>query len=566
MINSKNLTMQENNKLNEYMNNLRGEPSLAHLNALFEMCRFVENKDSKLAHKISINVVRKVCIKILKDKSRNTEDRQRAFLIRRKSLFFSARVDFDSFMQYMEIDRPVEQRFWIHRRNTLLPIANALQELAGGLLDMLFVELPPRTGKSTLGTWFLTWFGGNYPDLSNLAVGHTVKLVKSFYTEIDNLTVDQKYKFFEIFPEVQQSYKTFAKDLMLNFGTPGRYRTFSFVSPDTPMSGVVEVTGILYLDDLMEGLEEAMNPDRVEKKWMQLNTDIMQRRANSKIRVLNIGTPWTKGDPAERLYDHFKDDKNYKIKRIQIPATDAEGHSNFNYSEKYEIGFTDQFYDKLSQTMDNVSYQTVYMLNRVDRDGLLFDEKKFPLFSKELLTSRHPDRKHSFSDVAWGGGDYYSMPITYEYDREYYLADVMFNAGNKDVTRPLVAAKAKQHSLKILHFEKNNGGHEYADKIDENLRAINYYANIKVFKRKNVRDVKRFSIVLYASEIQKVHLLEIKDRSKEYQSFVNNLISYNQNGKNRHDDAADSMALLFEFCIFGKDRKVRIIERERRLL
>ena len=158
------------------------------------------------------------------------------------------------------------------------------------------------------------------------------------------------------------------------------------------------------------------------------------------------------------------------------------------------------------------------------------------------------------------------MPIVYEYDNEYYLVDVIFNSGNKEVTRPIVAAKAKQHSLKILYFEKNNGGHEYASKIDVNLRALNYYANIKISKRKNIKNVKRYSIIVYAPEIQKIHILEPKDRSKEYQAFLNNLIAYNQNGKNKHDDAADSLALLFEFCIFGNNKEVRIIDKYKRII
>jgi predicted phage terminase large subunit-like protein len=216
--------------------------------------------------------------------------------------------------------------------------------------------------------------------------------------------------------------------------------------------------------------------------------------------------------------------------------------------------------------MDAVSYQTVYMLNRVDRDGLLFDEEKFPAFSKELLTSREPDNKHTLSDVAWGGGDFYSMPIIYEYDNEYYLADVVFNNENKDITKPIVASKAKQHKLKMLYFEKNNGGHEYADQIKENLQKINYYVNVKKVKRKNIKDVKRFSIILYAPEIQKIHLLKQDQRSREYQSFVNNLVAYNQNGKNRNDDAPDSLALLFEFCIFSKSKEVRIIDRAKRII
>ncbi len=563
LVMSEKLSEQENETLNRYLKNLSGVPLLSQVSALFEYCRVVAKKDNELAQRINLKVIRNA-INFISEKCDLSADVSRSIMqLKRKSLFFSAREDFDSFMQYMEIDRPIEQRFYIHRRPVLLQVVKELQDLADEKLDMLFIEMPPRVGKSTIGLWFMTWFGAKNLQLTNLLAGHTVKLVKSFYTETDDLTTSPKYKFLEIFPELEGKIKTYAKDLMINFGDTGRYKTFSYVSPDTPMSGVVEVTGILYVDDLIEGLEEAMNADRVEKKWMQLNTDIMQRRANSKIRVLNIGTPWTKGDPAERLFDLYSNDPNYRIKRIQIPATDENFNSNFNYNEKYHIGFTSQFYKKMSETMDTVSYQTVYMLKRLDRDGLLFKKEDFKRFRKSLL-QREPDNKYAISDVAWGGGDNYSMPIIYEYDGEFYLADAVFSKGNKDETRPIVVAKTKQHKIRELYFEKNNGGDEYGIIIKDKLIENNYYAKVTLVKRKNTKDVKRTSILTYSPEIQKIYILEDEEQSEDYRKFIQNLLEYNQNGKSKHDDAPDSLALFFEFCVFGKKKELKVLPRSSR--
>lgn len=62
------------------------------------------------------------------------------------SLFESPYI-FESFMEYMEKNRPPEKRFYAPRKKTLQIVANDLQDLEDGNLDFLGVSLPARTGK-----------------------------------------------------------------------------------------------------------------------------------------------------------------------------------------------------------------------------------------------------------------------------------------------------------------------------------------------------------------------------------------------------------------------------------
>ena len=68
----------------------------------------------------------------------------------RLALLIDAPHVFDSFMQYLEIDRRPHERFYLPRRPQLKPMVDAIQELEDGNLDELFLACPPRVGKTTL--------------------------------------------------------------------------------------------------------------------------------------------------------------------------------------------------------------------------------------------------------------------------------------------------------------------------------------------------------------------------------------------------------------------------------
>ncbi|MEG2540288.1 MAG: phage terminase large subunit [Clostridia bacterium] len=560
MVTSETLTIKEVERLNRNIDNLKKVASFLNAEILFENLKNVQLSDRKLANKLNLQYIRPFYSKAYGSKLLSIRQRNNAFLGYRNSLLFSAQEDFDSFMLYMEFDRPFEQRFWIHRRDKLMAVCKELQNLADNELDILFIELPPRVGKSTIGLWFTAWIGGKNAELSNLLVGHSSNLVKTFYTETENFITDCKYKFYEVFPTLKDTIETQAKELNINLGAHKRFSTFAFKSIDGSMSGTVEATNLLYVDDIVSGLEEALSPDRLEMKWNKLNTDVMQRRANSNVKILCIGTPWARNDPFEKLHDLYENDPLYRVGRVQIPATDESGHSNFNYNEALNIGFTDEFYRKQKETMDDISYQALYLLQRLDREGLLFSIDQFARFDSDKLRDK-PKAIHTFCDVAWGGGDNLAMPFIYEYDDGYYLADVVFNKSNKDITKPIVVARIEQHKCYQAFFESNNGGDEYADNVKKDLQKNGVGCRIISKRSDNGNNAKLQRILKFSPEIQNLHILETNQQSQEYKDFMRNIITFNQNGKNKNDDAPDSLGLLFNELIKPQQSKVTICRR-----
>ena len=87
---------------------------------------------------------------------------------------------------------------------------------------------------------------------------------------------------------------------------------------------------------------------------------------------------------------------------------------------------------------------------------MLFPEEEL-LYYNGVLPDGEPDRKVSVCDVAWGGGDSLSMPICYVYGEDGYVVDVVFNNGDKEVTRPIVIGKLKPVSYTHLDVYKRQG-------------------------------------------------------------------------------------------------------------
>lgn len=153
-------------------------------------------------------------------------------------------------------------------------------------------------------------------------------------------------------------------------------------------------------------------------------------------------------------------------------------------------------------------------------------------------------------DVAFGGGDSVSAPFAYIFGEDCYIPDVVFNNGDKEATIPEVVGKIKHHLPHMGRFEANNGGDAYAEKVDSVLKADNVHVNIST-KRAPTTQSKLSRIIQFAPEIKRFWFLDKKYQNKEYRAFMQEVTMFVQTGKNKHDDAPDSLAMLAEFINTG---------------
>lgn len=502
---------------------------------LFEMIRIYENENPKAAHALN-REVRSITAAQVKNNKNPVNISEKFYWLHKRSLLFDALIDFDAYLQYVEFDREPSKRFYLPRRRIIKPIVDSLQQIEDDELDLLAISLPPGTGKTTLGIFFLSWQMGKYPDMPNLASAHSDKLTRSFYDGVLNIITDPEYLWKDVFPGVE-IVGTNSKDETIDLGKPKRFKTLTCRSIDGSLTGATRCERILYADDLVSGIEEALSKDRLDSLWDKYTNDLKSRKKLG-CKEIHIATRWSVHDPIGRLERQYEG--NPRAKFFALPALNENDESNFDYD--YGVGFDTKYFLDMRNSLDDVSWKCLFQNQPIEREGLLFPEEEL-LYYNGVLPDGEPDRKVSVCDIAWGGGDSLSMPICYVYGEDAYVVDVVFNNGDKEVTRPIVVGKLKQHLPHQIRFEANNGGDEYADKVDEMLRKEGIKLNISHRKAPSTSS-KLSRIIQAAPDIKKLYFLDKKHRSKEYSKFMKELTSFMQTGKNKHDDAADSLAML----------------------
>lgn len=474
--------------------------------------------------------------------------------IRKESYHLEAKDLFDSYLIYLEWNRPASKKFYLPRRKVLRTLVNDLQDLADHKITFLGISLPPRVGKSTLCIMFMTWIMGKLPDIANVMSGHSDKLTDGFYREILSVITDPNtYLWNEVFPECILA-NTSAKNETIDLNREKRFPTMTCRSIGGTLTGAVEIGegGVLYCDDLVEDLEESLNPDRLQAKYDAYLNQLKDRKKDNALELM-VGTRWNVLDPLGRIQDQYENDPNYRFR--VIPALNEEDESNFDYD--FGVGFSTKYYHDMRKSIDDATWWAKYMGQPYVREGLLFPRDELNYYNGVL-----PDGdpvKIAVCDVAWGGGDSLSMPFVYIFDGDVYIHDVIFNKGDKEITYPIVVGKTKQHLPHKERFEANNGGTEYADKVDELLRKDKVHINI-FSKRSPSTQSKLARIIQYAPDIRKFYFIAPKYQSKEYKRFMQEVTTFVQTGKNPHDDACDSLAMLADE-LFHDTMEVKIFKR-----
>ena len=472
--------------------------------------------------------------------------------------------DFRAYCIALEWNRPIEKQFFLPRKRILEKhgLIQAMQDMADDKLDFLFISLPPRIGKSTLGLFFLTFMAGLYPDRSILGNGHSASLTQSFYEEVLNIMLSDEYRYSSIFPKNTIVNKS-AEYTYLDLNNIKRFHTMMFKSIDGGTTGVAEASNVLYCDDLIKDIEQANNPDRLEKIFYTYTSTIQDRKVQRLCKdgvyrpcpEIHIATRWSTRDVIGKLIDIYGADKNNRIRIINIPCYDENGESNFLYD--YGKGFSKEYYHQLQLSEDPVVFAAKYLGEPIERDGLVFLKETLSYYNE--LPEGTPDRIVAYADVSHGGADYFALPIGYVYGREVYIEDVLFmnKFGGDDYSRPRVCQIIMKHLVQRFGIEKNNGGDFYATLISNDLKRLGYRCNITTHNAPTNKS-KRDRILACQNEIKGVAMEdnsyrlyfksdEARKGNDMYCQAMNQLYGWNQNEnkqKTQHDDMPDALAGL----------------------
>lgn len=326
--------------------------------------------------------------------------------------------------------------------------------------------------------------------------------------------------------------------------------------------GVLEASWLLYCDDLIKNIEEAMNPDRLETARTKYGTDIRQRKSNKEVRELHIATRWSTGDVISTLEKEHKEDEKWRF--LKKPALNDDGSSNFMYKHPYELDEEYFLEQRNSPMMDEISFNCLYQQEPIERDGLWVTEESLNYFNG-ILPEEGLELVCSACDVAWGGGDYLSMPIAKVYGTAVYIVDIVYMNETKEVTKPVVCGQIRNNGVEKIIFEANNGGDEYCDYVKEELRECGYRLDIRSQKAlgnksKTARIQSVTDEVKGLSPQYQLYFLDKEARKSKpmYQKFMKDLFKYNTGAKfvgKQKDDCADSLAMLISNVLESRVQK-----------
>jgi len=486
------------------------------------------------------------------------------------ALKVEAPYKFESFLYYMEKNRPYEKKFYLPREKTLKVVVDDLQDLEDGKYKFYGLSLPSRVGKSTTCIFFLAWIALRRPNSHSAMGGHSGILAKGFYKELLNLIETEEYTFAELYRYVHPNSKTMIKsksadEFTITLDRPDRFATITCRGIDGTWTGAIDVSqdGYLYVDDLVRDREHSLSPTRMENTYQEYLNKMVDRK-NDGARELMVGTLWNVLDPLNRLKNIYEGNPEYKFRKI--PALDPDtDESNFDYEIN---GFSTAYYKDMRERLDNAEWMAKYQQSPYVREGLLFPSDELRTFSTDNIIPEGEYRTVAIIDPAFGGGDSLSMPICVDHSNGCkYIIDWIFNKGTQAVTIPLIVDKIQKHDITQIVLEKNAGGLLFRDNLEAKLKEIGYNhckcitrpAPNKLSKDEKINAYSdyvksEFIFLLPNYQIPKDDVADRYYRSQEYNKAMEELVMYVYEGKNPHDDAADSLAQL---AMFFEDRQVR---------
>lgn len=460
-----------------------------------------------------------------------------------KALLFLAQEhkDFDSYLLYVEKNRDPEDRYYQPRRNKIYWLVQKMQRLIDDELDILSISMPPGTGKTTLGEFFISFVMGHYPNTPNLMSSHSGFMTRMFYDAVLNIITSNEYCWSDVFPDIVFEGNN-VKEETINLGRWQPFKTLTCRPIRGSLTGVTRCEGFLYVDDLVSGIEEALSIDRLDKLYGEYTTDLKSRK-KKKAKEIHIATRWSVHDVIGRLERMYEG--NPRAEFIAVPDIDPQtGKSNFDYD--YDVGFDEKYFHDMEMSMDDVSYRCLYKSDPIEREGILYHPTELQRYIGGL-PDREPDSILAICDTKDTGTDYNFLGVFYQYGDRYYLEDLVFKNIDPGTLDELNSDMLVKHHVQQAQFESNKEGSRTANEVERLVKAKGGRCHIT---KKYTTQNKETKIIVNSSWV-KEHVIfkditEYEPKS-DYGVMMSFLCSYTQLGKNKHDDAPDTLAMFAQF-------------------
>jgi predicted phage terminase large subunit-like protein len=427
-----------------------------------------------------------------------------------------ARRSFFHFCLYYDRD-------FIRSRPFVKDICEAFQEVEDKKIKSLSVSLPPRAGKSYITSLFCAWTLGKNPDKSVMRNACTATLFLKFSYDVRAILKDERFK--RVFPDVSlsddkanlQGWNTNQSKQVGYFGAGVGGTIIGFGASNVAIT-----------DDLYRGIEDALS-DTVNDRIIQWKESTHDSRFETGCARIDIGTRWSVKD----IIGNGIESKIYD-KSIIVSALDDQGNS---FCEA--VMTTDEYKQVQKRTAKEI-WLAEYQQQPIDIEGRLFsdykriNQKEFD----EFIVNNQVEGTLAYIDVSDTGMDYTAMAIAAIVKNQTYIVDYVFNRDNTDLTIPQCAALLNKWNVSYCRVESNNMGAMFA-------RNLQNLTKTKILQVANTTN-KITRIIMQSAFISQRMQFVVKEE-QQCLTFIENMLSFSKEGKNKHDDAPDCLAGLSLF-------------------
>jgi predicted phage terminase large subunit-like protein len=414
-------------------------------------------------------------------------------------------------------------RDFVNARPFVRDICDAFQEVEERKIKSLSVSMPPRAGKSYITSLFCAWTLGKNPDKSVMRNACTATLFLKFSYDVRAILKDERFK--RVFPDVSlsddkanlQGWNTNKSKQVGYFGAGVGGTIIGFGASNVAIT-----------DDLYRGIEDALS-DTVNDRIIQWKESTHDSRFETGCARIDIGTRWSVNDVIGRGIN-----ENIYDKSIIVPALDDQGNSFC------EAVMTTEEYKQVQKRTAKEIWLAEYQQQPIDIEGRLFSDYKRINQNEfdEFISTNQVEGTLAYIDVSDTGMDYTAMAIAAIVKNQTYIVDYVFNRDNTDLTIPQCAALLNKWNVSYCRVESNNMGAMFA-------RNLQNLTKTKILQVANTTN-KITRIIMQSAFISQRMQFVVKEE-QQCLTFIENMLSFSKEGKNKHDDAPDCLAGLSLF-------------------
>ncbi len=387
----------------------------------------------------------------------------------------------------------------------------------------MLVQMPPRMGKTRTMTLFMSWVLGlspktkfMYTSYNDDAAADTSRFVRDTISE-EKLDVG-RIVYSDIFgSRLQRDNKAVGK-----WALEGQF--FNMIASGIDGSVTGKGCNYLVVDDPIKSAKDALSELSSERIW-QWYTDTLLSRLEEGGKIIVIHTRWPRKDLIQRIKE-----KKQECYEVVMPAYDGE-------RMLCEELLSKESFEQKRMLLDEAVFEANYQQNVIDEMGHLYR-----MFRTYHVLPEYPEERRIMVDVA-DEGDNYLCGIVYDVlMNRGYVVDVLYTQDPVEVSTPLLVEMIDGNEVHYAKFESNNGGKNLALDVERRLQERGS-PTVVDWERTTSNKITR--IITNSGLVQSCVVFPV-DWKEKWPEFAKHVLNYKRIGKNRFDDAPDTLTMIAE--------------------